>query len=302
MNIVITGATGMLGSHLAELCLSEGHTVLAIVRRNSPKLSNIEGCIKKNGFELLELNFDEYAGFVPGTRRADVFFHLAWNGVFGAARNEVQKQLDNIQYTIDAVSMARQLACDRFVFAGSNAEYGPVCEDKPLSPETPCRPELGYGVAKYGAGKLASLLCRQNNIKYNNIRCFQLYGKRDDESTFISYLISTIGKGERPSLTSCEQVYDCCYVKDADRAFLLVGEKGKDGAVYVLGSGNVCKLRSLVEKLRDIINPSVPLGFGEKQGGSNLSLFLMADISQLEADTGYRPSYSITEGFEDMLK
>jgi nucleoside-diphosphate-sugar epimerase len=144
--IVITGATGMIGASLARCAVNEGIQILCIVRKNSEKLNNLP---KSDLVKIEYCDIDQYSNLSFDTGY-DVFYHLAWDKTSGSSRDDVDIQTSNIQYTLDAIRLAKRLGCKKFVGVGSQAEYGIVTE--PLKPETPVNPQSGYGIAKYTAG------------------------------------------------------------------------------------------------------------------------------------------------------
>jgi nucleoside-diphosphate-sugar epimerase len=288
--IVITGATGMIGSAITRQALEKGMEVLCIARKDTNRLDNIP---KSEKVKMFFADLSEYTS-LDISEKYDVFFHLAWDKTFGASRDDVDIQLINIQYTLDAVRLAQRLGCSVFVGAGSQAEYGIVSE--PLKPDTPVNPQSGYGIAKYAAGKLSKLLCAQFGIRFNWLRILSVFGPFDGSHTLIMYAIHELRTGHSPEFTKCEQIWDYLYCDDAARAFLAVGEKGIDGRVYPLGSGNQKKLSQYLELLRDVVNPTGILQFGKKDYYPHQPMCLCADISELAADTGWRPDISFEEG------
>ena len=80
-----------------------------------------------------------------------------------------------------------------------------------------------------------------------------------------------------------------------------MGEKGKDKKIYCLGSGKERPLREYMEELRDAIDPSLPLGIGEREYSKNQVMKLVADISALTEDTGFVPDYSFSEGIKETI-
>ena len=93
--------------------------------------------------------------------------------------------------------------------------------------------------------------------------------------------------------------WDYLYSKDAGRALYLCGEKGRDGTVYCLGSGQARPLRNYIEELRHIAAPGASLGLGELPYGPRQVMELWADISDLQRDTGFKPEYSFGEGIRE---
>jgi len=293
--IVITGATGMIGAALARCAVKEGVEVLCIVRKDSGRLGNIP---KSDWVKVEYCDINEYCSLnLSGSY--DVFYHLAWEKTFGASRDDVDIQVNNIQYTLDAVRLAKRLGCKKFIGAGSQAEYGIVT--KPLKPDTPVNPESGYGIAKYAAGKLSRLLCSQLDLQFNWARILSVFDPLDGANTLIMYTINEFQAGRSPELTKCEQVWDYLYCDDAARAFLAIGKNGVDGKNYPLGSGNKKKLSEYIEAIRDIIAPGVALQFGKKEYYPHQPMYLCADISELTGDTGWKPEVSFEEGIKQII-
>lgn len=294
--IVITGATSMIGVALTRCAINAGIEVLCIVRKNSGRLINIpESSLVKIEF----CDIDWYAKLnISGDY--DVFYHLAWEKTSGADRDDVDTQVKNIQYTLDAVRLAKRLGCKKFVGAGSQAEYGVVAE--PLKSDTPVNPQSGYGIAKLAAGKLSGLLCNQLELQFNWVRILSIFGPLDGKNTLIMYTICELQAGRSPELTKCEQVWDYLYCDDVARAFIAIGKNGIDGKTYPLGSGNDRKLSAYLKSVRDIVAPGTALKFGKKPYYLHQPMYLCADVSELIKDTGWKPEVSFEEGIRMIIQ
>lgn len=295
MIIAITGSTGMIGSELAELSIKEGHKVIAIVHPGSNRIDNIP---KSDDVEIIECDISRYSELL-GKRKCDIFYHLAWNKTFGSGRDDSKAQLSNIEYTLDAVELAKSWGAKKFVGAGSQAEYGPTTVK--LNGDTPTFPESGYGIAKYTSGKLSKLLCDQLDMEFNWVRILSVYGPLDASHTLIMYLINSFVNGIVPELTACEQIWDYIYSKDAAKALLLIGLKGINGKTYPIGSGVCRPLKEYVMDIRDTINPGSDIGFGEKEYYPHQPMFLCADIKELSEDTGFIPKYDFKNGITETI-
>lgn len=97
-------------------------------------------------------------------------------------------------------------------------------------------------------------------------------------------------------------MWDYLYSKDAARALCLLGEKGRDGKIYCIGSGQARPLREYMEMLRNAIDPALPLGIGEIPYGEKQVMYLCADISDLTEDTGFTPEVGFEEGIRETIK
>jgi nucleoside-diphosphate-sugar epimerase len=293
--IIITGATGMIGAALARCAVNEGVEALCIVRKNSGKLNNLP---QSDLVKIEYCDIDQYGNLFLDTHY-DIFYHLAWEKTSGASRDDVDIQTANIQYTLEAVRLAKRLGCKKFIGAGSQAEYGIVTE--PLRPETPVNPQSGYGIAKYTAGKLSQLLCAQLGLEFNWVRILSVFGPLDGAHTLIMYAIHELQAGQSPGFTKCEQIWDYLYCDDAAMAFLAIGENGINGKTYPLGSGTKQKLSEYLELIRDIIAPGVVLQLGKKEYYPHQPMYLCADISELTHDTGWKPEVSFEDGIKKTI-
>jgi nucleoside-diphosphate-sugar epimerase len=290
--IVITGATGMIGSAIARCALNQSMDVLCIIRKDTNRFDNLP---KSERLKIVYANISEYAQ-LDIHDRYDTFYHLAWEKTSAVSRDDVDTQVNNIQYTLDAVHLAKRLGCKKFIGAGSQAEYGVVSE--PLKSDTSVNPLSGYGIAKYATGKLSHLLCAQLGLQFNWVRILSIYGPLDGAHTLIMYVIKELCAGNSPELTKCEQTWDYLYCDDAAKAFLAIGKKGVDGKTYPLGSGSKKKLSEYIEIIKGLIAPNTALQFGKKEYYPHQPMYLCADITELSNDTGWKPEVSFDEGIK----
>ncbi|MBO7110338.1 MAG: NAD(P)-dependent oxidoreductase [Bacteroidaceae bacterium] len=293
--IIITGATGAVGSAVVRIALAKNMEVTCIVHQESARLGNLP---RDKRVIIVQCNLSDYKTLqLEG--KYDAFIHMSWEKTFGASRDDAEVQMRNIQYTLDAVQLAHRCGCHVFVGAGSQAEYGVQCVD--LTPDMPVKPESGYGIAKYAAGKLSAMLCKNLGMRQNWVRILSVYGPNDGANTLISYLINELKAGRSPQLTKCEQMWDYIYADDAGEAILAVAEKGVDGKAYPLGSGKGRRLSEFVEDIRDILSPSTEIVFGAKEYYPHQPMHLVADIRGLTEDTGWKPRLSFKEGLRSLI-
>lgn len=294
---VITGPTGSIGVALIQELIQQGVEVLAVCRKGSRRINNIPN---NDLVTRLELDLDSLMELPRLTEDSyDVFYHFGWDGTFGNSRNNMSGQLKNIEYTLDAVEVASQLGCKKFVGAGSQAEYGRV--EGVLSASTPTFPENGYGIAKLCAGQMSRILCEQKDMEHVWTRILSVYGPYDGENTMIMSTIRSLLNRETPSLTKGEQQWDYLYSKDAAKAMYLLGLNGIHGKIYCIGGGKTKPLLEYVKILRDNITQSAQLGVGDIPYAEKQVMYLCADIKELTEDTGFVPQYSFEEGIVETI-
>lgn len=139
-------------------------------------------------------------------------------------------------------------------------------------------------------------------MRQNWVRILSVYGKNDGFNTLISYLIKEMKEGRSLQLTKCEQIWDYLYADDAaGDAILAVAEKGKDGKAYPLGSGKGRILSEDVEEIRDIVSPTTKIEFGAKEYYPHQPMHLVADISKLTEDTGWKPNNTFSDDIKELI-
>lgn len=296
--VVITGPTGSIGIALINKLVNEGVKVIAVCRPGSKRIERIPN---NELVSVVECGLEEISKLSDMIKeKCDIFYHFAWDGTFGNSRNDMEMQNNNVKYALDAVRVAKELRCSKFIGAGSQAEYGRV--EGTLTNTTPAFPENGYGIAKLCAGQMTRILCEQLGIEHIWTRILSIYGPYDGENTMIMSVIGKLLKGAKPSLTAGEQMWDYLYSKDVANAFYLIAQKGKSGSIYCLGGGKARPLREYVEILRDEIDKDLPLGIGDIPYGDKQVMHLCADIDNLVEDTGFKTQYSFEEGIKETIE
>ncbi len=289
--IAVTGATGTIGVSLINQAIERNIKVLAFVNKGSIHISRIP---HSDLVEIIPCSLSDLSTLFCDGKRADVFFHLAWASTNRLVRNNLSPQVDNIKYSLDSVDLAERLGCHTYIGAGSQAEYGR--HNVPLNEETFPSPETAYGMAKLCSGQMTRLACRNKGIRHIWPRILSTYGPYTQDTTIINYTISSILKGNRPSLTGCDQIWDFIYVDDAARALLLLAEKGRDGEIYCIGSGMSQSMKDYILEISEALDPSIPVGFGDVPYNENTVMHLAGDITKIRAEVGFEPEVTFSEG------
>lgn len=296
--VIITGSTGTIGVALADVLTQNGCEVYAVCRPNSSNIRNLKSHENLHVVECDISNLLALKGKLNGN--FDAFYHFAWSGTFGDARNEIDLQFNNVKYTLDAVDLAKSLNCKVFIGAGSQAEYGHFFES--ANENTDTKPFTLYGAAKLSAGQMSRVYAQNLGLKHIWGRIFSVFGPCDDSRTLVSYVINELKSGRCPVLTPGEQVWDYLYSYDAADAMMKIAESGKDGAVYCLGSGQKRLLKEYIQDIAAVVNPAVELMFGQKPYSENQVMFLSADISTLKNDTGFVPKYEFKQAIKEIIE
>lgn len=295
---IITGATGAVGTALVQELIKNEIEILVFCRADSKRNNQIpeHPLVKKVFCSLDQLEkMENMTG-----KKYDVFYHLAWAGTTGKARDNLYLQNENVKYSLDAVGVAKKFGCDTFIGAGSQAEYGRM--EGVLKPNLPTHPENGYGIGKLCAGHMTKEYAHQLGLKHIWVRILSIYGPNDGNQSMVMSTIRKLRKGEVPQFTKGEQMWDYLYSGDAAKAFYLLGERGKDGKIYVLGSGKARKLVEYIKDIREVISPDAKLDIGKIPYSEKQVMFLQADISDLENDVHFFPQMKFKNGIKQIVE
>lgn len=294
---VITGATGAVGCALTAWLAQNEIKVTVLCRQGSPRRKNI---IQHPNVRVLDADLQQLRQLtVEDIGHADAFFHLAWMGTTGASRNDMPLQNQNVAYALDAVQLANRLGCQVFVGVGSQAEYGRV--QGKLCADTPTFPENGYGMAKLCAGQMTRIAAQQAGMAHIWVRILSVYGPFDTAGSLVMSCIQQLLQGQAPRCTPGEQQWDYLFSGDAAVALLLLAQKGQDGGIYPLGGGTVRQLKEYICAIRDAIDPNLSVDLGAIPYPDKQVMYLCADISPLQQDTGFRPATRFGEGIRQTI-
>ena len=297
---VISGATGAIGTALVQLLIDKGIELLIIIRPDSIHKNRIP---EHPLVKVLYADMRELANLQIGEldkMHYDVFYHFAWRGTVGDARNDMYLQNENVRCALDTVHLAHRLGCHTFIGAGSQAEYGRV--EALLSEDTATYPENGYGMAKLCAGQMTRELAHSLGMRHIWPRILSVYGPCDGENSLVSSVIRSALNHESPKCTRGEQQWDFLYSKDAAKALYLLAEYGIDGGTYVLGSGQVRPLAEYICTICAEIDSNIQPDLGAIPYSSKQVMYLGADISKLNRDTGFEPEYSFKDGIKETIR
>lgn len=289
--VIVSGANGFLGGALVRELLKYDYRIYALGREGrcnnlpqDPRVIFVPCDLAEMASLKDKLPAQEY----------DIFYHFAWAGSAGPARADTVLQLQNAQWTVDSLRVAKELGCKRFVCAGSIMEH----ETMAAAYTQGNKPGMGY---IYGGGKLiAHVMCMsvaaQIGIDLIWPEITNAYGVGERSPRMVNTTIQKCIRGEAPQFTAGTQNYDFVYIDDVARAFRLIGENGKPFHEYLIGSSTARPLKEFLLEMKAAIAPELDFIFGDIPfTGIDLPLSKF-DCSQTEADTGFRAEISFAEG------
>lgn len=312
MRILITGAASFLGRHLVEYFLSKEEEVLALVRENARGGDELLGYKANNKFKLIVLDMKDIERL---DTEFDVCIHLAWGGIGKEGRMDKSIQRENINAVIKLMKVCKERGAKRFIFAGSQAEYGQTLADIEAkygkdfdinaiprqSEDAPTNPKSEYGKAKLELKSKLKSLGDSLGIEYVHMRIFSVFGSGDHETSLISTCIRDFKENKDVHIGECIQSWNYIYIKDLCEAVYLLSKKDLQGEfVFNVAGENNRILMDYVKDIKRLLDSSSDIVVEKKEAASEGLPFLNPSIERLSR-IGFVESYGFEKGIKDCI-
>jgi nucleoside-diphosphate-sugar epimerase len=288
--ILVTGASGFVGSHIVNRARRDELDVVAASRGASG-----EGAVS---FDICDAaNVDSAIREVSPT----FVIHCAAYGVNYAEQDWNSALAVNVQGTLNVLEAAARHEVQRFVQIGSGFEYGSragkIVEDAPLNPTAP------YGATKAAATLLIRERARALGMPLVVARPFSIWGPREAAHRVIPQVIAACVSRSPLQLTSCEVTRDYMYVEDvADNILALtVAPKVATGTMVNIATGEGLLLRDFVLSIAKLLDGEHLMQFGAISYRATEMPCLVADVTRMHRLLGVRPKTSLQEGLRRMM-
>ncbi len=292
MRVVVTGAAGFIGSHLAEALIASGDEVVGIdcftdYYDRSLKESNAQG-LEVRRIDLARDDFD-FAGF-------DVVYHLAGQPGVRSFGDVFPTYLERNVLASQRVFEAAVAAGTRVVFASSSSIYGEA-ESYPTPEDTPPRPVSPYGITKLTCEHLARAYGRSFDLDAVVLRYFNAYGPRQRPDMAFPRIIQALAGGEPFTLFGDgEQSRSFTYVLDIVAATLAAGRGAPTGSVYNVGGGEEATMNETINALEQIAGRQLEVQHEAAVAGDQLRT--KAETTRISDELGWQPTTRLAEGLQ----
>lgn len=287
--ILLTGASGFIGSHVLAELLRRGYRVHAVV--HSGEVKPHPG-VTVHRLDLLDTAAVE--SFMAQEKFTHLL-HLAW--YVGAKCQMSELNVDWLAAGLRLLHSFVQHGGEHFLGSGTCSEYeykyGFMREDA-----TPTNSGTLYGNAKNSLCRTARIFCTQRNVHFQWTRIFNLYGPGEKAQRLMPSVILSCLRGEDVRVSDCMNFLDYLHVGDTARGIADVFESELSGAVNIC-SGRPVQLRDIVETIAKLTDfhgriqwGAVPAAFGHE--------LVVGDNHKL-LSTGWQPRYDLINGLQDTI-
>lgn len=312
MNIIVTGATSFIGVPMIEQLLKMGHQVFAVMRPGSAHAARL--AVQSPDLHRIEIEMKEFDQLAEKIDvRCHVFLHFGWDGSGSRNRSLRDVQQSNVAGSLKALEGAARTGCRRFIFSGSQAEYG-ICQEA-MTEDLLCNPISEYGKAKVDFYHRAAQKCSQwklenrYEMEYIHARIFSIYGPGDHPWSLVESCLRAFQADQSISLGECTQQWNFLYIEDLIQALLALVfseirfEAAQPAAIFnIAGSaGETRPLRQYVEAMHQICKKKGSYVYGDRLAHAEGPANLIPDITKIREQTGWEPRISFEEGIKRML-
>ena len=298
MRALITGGSGFIGSHLADLLIQDGHEVVVIDNLSNGRLDNIHHLIQHKNFKFHELDIINFPDIKPIFKDIDWVFHLAGMADIVPSIENPKAYYDcNVTGTFNVLESSRAAGVKKMVYAASSSSYG-IPDNYPTPETADIRPQYPYALTKYMGEELMFHWGQTYNLPVISLRLFNVYGPRSRTTgaygaVFGVFLSQKIHNKPFTVVGDGTQTRDFTYVTDVAAAFIKAAQVSATGVALNVGSDNHYSVNRLVELLEGEV-VYVPKRPGEPD-------CTFADTTKIHDVLNWQPKVNFEEGVVNML-
>jgi UDP-glucose 4-epimerase len=298
--VLVTGAAGFVGSHVAEAFLAEGSDVLAVDNLSTGREGNVP---PEAGFEQIDIVDADALGLVVNRYRPDVVCHLAAQpSVPVSVRDPVGDLRTNVEGTANVCLAAKEARAPLLYASTGGALYGdgaPVPTPESFFPE----PQSPYGASKLAGELYVTTSGRLWALPNVALRLGNVYGPRQNphgEAGVVAIFSDWLLRGEPPTVFGDgKQTRDYVHASDVASAFVLAAESRRAG-IFNVGWGHGTSVLELLDMLQRVAGTSFELHFEPLRPGELLRSVI--DSSAIAGELGWRPKIELREGLAETFR
>jgi nucleoside-diphosphate-sugar epimerase len=292
--IVITGASGFIGSHCLPLLEQKGYEIHAFSSRFQPDFER-----SKIVWHRVDLLHQSRLKEIMKDIRPSHLLHLAWYLEPGKWANSLENYRW-VQASLDLLLAFCKFGGQRAVMVGSCAEYDwrhSYC----IENLTPMKPNTVYGTCKYALQEMFGKFIENTELSGAWGRIFFLYGPHEHPVRLVSSVILSLLANQSAQCTHGNQRRDYLYVKDVADALIALLESHVVGSVNI-ASGQPLAIKEIVFKIAEKLDGKDLVQLGAINTSADEPNLVVGDITRLSKEVGWQPQYSLDRGLDETIK
>jgi len=306
MKLLITGAGGFIGSHLAEQCVIEGFNIRVLLRYNSRNSFGwLENSIYRKEIEVTFGDIRDFDSVVRAMEGCKGVFHLA--ALIGIPYSYVSPLAyikTNIEGTYNVLEAARNLHLENVLITSTSETYGtaqyvPMDERHPLIGQSP------YSASKIAADQLAISYHKAFNLPVKIARPFNTFGPRQSARAVVPTIITQIvSRQDEVRLGNMNPTRDLTYILDTVQGFLEIWKsKTLYGEIVNIGMNEEISVSDLARMIAKLLNKEITILQDSdriRPAQSEVDR-LRCDNAKILANTNWKPRYNLEKGLKETI-
>ena len=305
--ILITGATGFIGSHLTEYCVKKGFSVVAFDRYNTGNSWGwLENSEYRNDFEVVLGDIRDFDSVSRVMQGCVAVFHLA--AVIGIPYSYISPLAyirTNIEGTYNVLESARQYELEQVLVTSTSETYG-TAQYVPMDENHPSVGQSPYSATKIAADQLAISYYRSFGLPVKIVRPFNTYGPRQSPRAVIPTVITQIlSEADSIKLGNLTPTRDLTFVEDTCSGFLEIFNSNKfHGEVTNIGMNKEISIGDLVSMISELMDADIDIEGDSMRARPEASEVdrLRCDNQKLTNNTNWKPNHDIKTGLFETIK
>ena len=305
--ILVTGAGGFIGSHVAELLVESGYSVKALVRYNSrTSWGWLEDSPHLGDIEVISGDVRDFDSVSKALSECEAVFHLA--ALIGIPYSYVSPLAyirTNVEGTYNVLEAAKQLDLEQILITSTSETYGsaqyvPIDEKHPMVGQSP------YAATKIAADQLALSYWRSFDLPVKVVRPFNTYGPRQSARAIIPTVITQVLAGEEVHrLGNVRPTRDLTFVKDTALGFLeIFASQSLIGKVTNIGMNEEISILDLVTMIGSLMGKELQIATDDERVRPEASEVerLFCNNACLKKATNWNPQYTLKTGLLETIE
>jgi nucleoside-diphosphate-sugar epimerase len=292
--ILITGASGFIGSNLLRFFVSKNIRVNIILRKKS-SIWRIKDIIDKTKIFYADLREKENLSNVIRKIKPKSIFHLSAYGAY-SHQNQVELIKSSIlDSTVNLINECKKYKFNIFINTGSNSEYG--FRKEKMNENDLVRPNSDYALFKAAS----TLFCQQesiaNGLPIITVRPFHVYGPYEEPTRLIPTLIRNLLKNKNSRLVSPDIARDLIFVDDAINLYLKIASKPNvNGDIFNIGTGKQRTIKEIYSNLNKLLNCNIKPKWNSMKRRRWDQKIWKADMSKVKKKFNWKPKHNLIQG------
>jgi dTDP-6-deoxy-L-talose 4-dehydrogenase (NAD+) len=295
MRVLVTGATGFIGSWVTRALLDRDHDVIGTFRPGRVPPVDLTSHPRFVGWPV-DLDDPVAIEKLAHEVRVEITVHMAWytdpTTYLRSPRN-----MDSLAMTAKLARALYAHGCRRIVGAGTCVEYAP--NDRPQKETDLIGPRTLYAVCKRAACLAMEALAAEQQREFAWARVFHIHGPGDPRTRLIPSIVEQLRRGVMVELTDGSQIRDHLHVSDVGAAIASIALSDA-GGVFNVCSGEPVTLRHVVEVVAGVVGRPDLLRFGARPHRPGEAKFLVGDATRLK-QLGWTAAWTLEGGLRDAV-